>query len=62
MERRKFRFTRDMAEEFYKHLRHKPFFEDLIDYMTSGDTVGLCLARKDGIEHWKRVRTKWADI
>ena len=57
VERRRFRFSKEMAEAFYAPHKHKPYFDDLIDYMTSGDTIGLCLARKDGIEHWKDVRS-----
>lgn len=55
VERLRFRFTEDLAKQFYAQFSSKPYFDDLIQYMTSGDTVALCLARKDGIEHWKHV-------
>ena len=42
-----------VAEIFYSDHVTKPFFDDLIDYMTSGDVIALCLARKDGIEFWR---------
>jgi nucleoside-diphosphate kinase len=42
-----------MAETFYAEHSGKPYFSDLIDYMTSGDVIALCLARKDGIDFWR---------
>ena len=42
-----------MAENFYSEHAGKPYFSDLIDYMTSGDVIALCLARKDGIDFWR---------
>ena len=40
---------------FYAEHKSEPFFEDLIDYITSGPVIGMVLARKDGIAHWRRV-------
>ena len=42
-----------MAEKFYAEHKGKPYFDDLIDYITSGDVIALCLARKDGIDFWR---------
>ncbi len=44
-----------MARRFYYPLRHRPHFEELISYMTSGDSVALCLAREDGVNRWREV-------
>ncbi|WP_210498227.1 nucleoside-diphosphate kinase [Vibrio crassostreae] len=38
---KKMRFDEDLAREFYKEHAGKPFFLDLIDYMTSGDVIAL---------------------
>ncbi len=38
-----FRFTRSMAEEFYSMHRDKPFFESLINFITSGPVVAMVL-------------------
>lgn len=32
---------RELAEEHYKDLRERPFFPDLVDYITSGPVVAM---------------------
>ena len=44
---KQFRFDRERAGEFYAVHREKPFFGDLIEYIVSGDVIGLEL-EKDG--------------
>jgi nucleoside-diphosphate kinase len=44
---KQFRFDTGSAEEFYGIHRGKPFFEALIEYITSGEVIGLEL-EKDG--------------
>ncbi|GAW92225.1 nucleoside-diphosphate kinase [Calderihabitans maritimus] len=39
--------TRDLAERHYEEHRGKPFFESLIDYITSGPVVVMVLEGKD---------------
>jgi len=39
---------RTLAEEHYKDLSSKPFFPDLIDYITSGPVVCMVRCLKDG--------------
>jgi nucleoside-diphosphate kinase len=36
-------FTREKAEEFYSVHRGKPFFESLIEFMTSGPVVAMVI-------------------
>ncbi len=38
-----FKFTREQAEEFYKVHKGKPFFESLIDFITSGPVVAMVI-------------------
>lgn len=38
-----FKFTRDQAEEFYKVHKGKNFFNDLIEFITSGPVVAMIL-------------------
>lgn len=38
-------WSREMAEEFYKEHRDKPFFNDLVRAITSGPLVQLCLEK-----------------
>ncbi len=47
------RFTREEAERFYEVHRSRPFFEELVRFITSGPVVGLCLEGDDIVE---RVR------
>lgn len=38
-----FRFTREQAEEFYKVHRDRPFFGELVDFVTSGPVVAAVI-------------------
>ena len=38
-----FKFTREQAEEFYKVHKGKNFFNDLIEFITSGPVVAMIL-------------------
>ena len=55
VEKKRLRFTRELAEEFYEDHREEPYFGDLLDYMTSGDSMALCLGRENGVSHWRNV-------
>jgi nucleoside-diphosphate kinase len=43
------------AEGFYAVHRERPFFGDLVAFMTSGPSVVLCLERDGAIEKWRDV-------
>jgi nucleoside-diphosphate kinase len=45
--------TRAEAEGFYAVHRERPFFADLVGFMTSGPVVVLCLERESAIAHWR---------
>ncbi len=44
------RMTREMAEEFYSVHREKPFFSDLVKFITSGPIVAMILEGDNAIE------------
>ena len=44
------RMTRDMAEEFYGVHRDKPFFNELVEFITSGPIVAIMLEGDSAIE------------
>ena len=46
---RQFRFSDEEARRFYAMHEGKPFFEDLVSYITSGPVVGLQLEREDAV-------------
>ncbi len=47
--------TASQAEGFYAEHAARPFFRDLIAFMTSGPVVLLCLEREDAVAHWRAV-------
>ena len=55
IEQQRFRFSRELAELFYAEHKNKDFYEELMDYITSGPVIGMVLARTDGINHWRKV-------
>lgn len=49
------RITREEAETFYGEHRTKPFFKDLVDYMTSGPVMLTCLEADGGVARLREV-------
>ena len=47
--------TREQAESFYDIHRERPFFRDLVRYMTSGPVVVGRIERDGAVEHWRKV-------
>jgi nucleoside-diphosphate kinase len=52
---RKVHMSQGEAEGFYAVHRERPFFRDLVAFMTSGPSVVLCLERAGAIEKWREV-------
>lgn len=49
------RITREEADTFYAEHRGKPFFKDLVDYMTSGPVMLTCLERDGAVAYLREV-------
>ena len=47
--------TKTQAETFYGEHKGKPFFEELVSFMTSGPTVVQVLEGEDAIAHYREV-------
>jgi len=47
--------TRDEAQTFYGEHSQRPFFNDLVAYMTSGPVMLTCLEREDAITKLREV-------
>ena len=47
--------TQEQAAEFYDVHRDKPFYGELLDFMTSGPSVPLVLERQDAIRHLRKI-------
>jgi len=49
------RLTKDSAGGFYEIHKDKPFFNDLIDYMTSGPCVPVALEKENAVEDFRKL-------
>jgi nucleoside-diphosphate kinase len=47
--------SRAEAEGFYAVHKERPFFKDLVAFMTSGPAVLMCLERENAIAHWRET-------
>jgi len=47
--------SRAQAAIFYKEHQQRDFFDDLMDYVTSGPVVAMELMRTDAVKHWRRM-------
>ena len=45
--------TQDQAEGFYEVHKDRPFFSDLIGFMTSSPCMVLALEKKDAVQSWR---------
>jgi len=50
-----FTFEREKAEAFYDVHRERPFFADLVNYMTSGPVVGVHLRRDEAVTRMREL-------
>jgi nucleoside-diphosphate kinase len=49
------RLTRAEAAAFYEIHRGRPFYNDLVDFMTSGPCLPMALERQDAVTHMRTV-------
>lgn len=47
--------TKEQAGDFYAVHKERPFYGDLVNYMTSGPVVVGRLERENAVEHWRSV-------
>lgn len=47
------KLTSDMAQKFYAVHKSKPFFAELVEYMTSGPIFVLALQGENAIKRWR---------
>ena len=55
VEARLARLTRDQCQEFYQEHAARPFFPDLVAYMTSGPVLLACLEREGAVPTLREV-------
>ncbi|XP_061578899.1 thioredoxin domain-containing protein 6 [Cololabis saira] len=47
--------SKEMAEEFYKDHKEKPFFNQLVEFMCRGPCVMLVLTKENAVEEWRAM-------
>ncbi|XP_078030573.1 thioredoxin domain-containing protein 6 isoform X1 [Epinephelus lanceolatus] len=47
--------SKEMAEEFYKEHREKPFFNQLVEFMCRGPCLMLVLTKENAVEEWRAM-------
>ena len=47
--------TREQAGKFYEVHKERPFYNDLVDFMTSGPCVPMALEREDAVKKLREV-------
>ena len=52
---RRIKLSKDKAEGFYSVHKDKPFFNDLIEYMTSGPVIIQVLEGDNAIENYRKI-------
>lgn len=52
---RRIRMTRDQAEKFYEIHKERPFFGELVDFMTSGPVVVQVLEGDNAVARYREV-------
>uniref|UniRef100_A0A674J9R2 Nucleoside diphosphate kinase-like domain-containing protein n=1 Tax=Terrapene triunguis TaxID=2587831 RepID=A0A674J9R2_9SAUR len=48
-------FTHEMATQFYKAHEGKPFFDQLVNYMSEGPSVIMILTKENAVEEWRQL-------
>tara|TARA_B100000963_G_scaffold273943_1_gene242166 strand:+ start:210 stop:629 length:420 start_codon:yes stop_codon:yes gene_type:complete len=52
---KRIKLSKEKAEGFYAIHKDKPFFNDLIDYMTSGAVIVQVLKGENAVENYRRI-------
>lgn len=49
------RLTKDSAGGFYEIHKERPFYNDLLEYMTSGPCVPIALEKENAVENFRKL-------
>ncbi len=49
------RLTKESAQKFYAVHKERPFYNDLVNYMTSGPVVPMCLEKENAVEDYRKL-------
>ncbi|KKP35965.1 MAG: Nucleoside diphosphate kinase [candidate division TM6 bacterium GW2011_GWF2_32_72] len=48
-------FNTELAEEFYAVHKNKPFFKELVNFITSGPVIVMALEKENAIADWRTL-------
>ena len=49
------KMTKETAENFYSVHKERPFFDDLVSFMTSGPCMVLVLQKNNAVQEWRKT-------
>lgn len=49
------RLTKPQAQAFYAVHKGKPFYDDLVEFMTSGPVVAMILSKRNAVEEFRKL-------
>ncbi|KAI7903538.1 nucleoside diphosphate kinase, partial [Cokeromyces recurvatus] len=55
IQERQLQFSKELACLFYKEHKGKPFFEDLIDWISSAPIYAMILEKEDAVQSWRML-------
>ena len=63
VEAKMFMLNREILTEHYAHLADKPFFDDIVSYMTSGKVLGMIVEGDEVVAGMRKLmgKTKWLE-
>ena len=63
VEMKMFNLNEDILKEHYSHLTDKPFFPELVEFMTSGPVIGMIVEGDDVVLGMRNLMgpTKWTE-
>lgn len=47
--------TREQAQKFYEVHKERPFYGELVDFMTSGPCIPIALAKDNAVADWRKL-------
>lgn len=53
VEQKRMRLSKEEAQGFYAEHKERSFFDELVEFMTSGDVVVMVLERDNAIQMWR---------
>lgn len=52
---KKIHMSKKMAEEFYAVHQARPFYAELVDFITSGPVIAMILQKEDAVAGWRKL-------